>query len=561
MNRPIHCILILMILGTFSCTESVPTDVPQTAVFDWFEYAGSDEWFERPAGEHSYRNPILSGFYPDPSMVRAGDAYYLVTSTFVWFPGVPIFKSTDLVNWTQIGHVLDRPSLLPVEGQGVSRGTFAPTLRFHNGVFYMITTMVDAGGNFYVTATDPSGPWSDPVWLPDVDGIDPSIFFDDDGRAYITNNGPPDYEPLYEGHRAIWIQEFDYEAGKSIGPRKVIVDGGVDLSAEPIWIEAPHILRIDDWYYLIAAEGGTAYNHSEVVFRSRDVFGPYEPGPANPILTQRTLDRTRSFPVTTAGHADFVQIPNGDWWAVFLACRPYEESMYNTGRETFMHPVTWQDGWPMILDPTQPIPAALPAPHLTREDATATPLNGNFTWRDEFDGEEPALVWNSLRAPPDEWLDLESSPGAAILTAGSERLQGSSTPAYLGRRQQHMTFSASASMQLPASTEMSAGLAAFQSENYHFFLGVRRGEDGWTVFLEQAEGGEPEVVAEVRLGNTKSDRIVLRIEGDGRPYAFAYSVTPDEWVVLAENVDGSILSTQVAQGFVGSYVGMYARAE
>lgn len=561
MNKPTAWLLTLAVLAVASCTKPSPPETPQTAVFDWFEYTGSDEWFALPADEGSYRNPILSGFYPDPSIVRAGDAYYLVNSSFVWFPGVPIFKSTDLVNWEQIGHVLDRPSLLPVEGQGVSRGIFAPTIRFHDGVFYMITTMVDAGGNFYVTASDPAGPWSDPVWLPDVDGIDPSIFFDADGRAYISNNGPPDYEPLYDGHRAIWIQEFDFKAGKTIGPRKVIVDGGVDLSTQPIWIEAPHILRVDDWYYLIAAEGGTAYNHSEVVFRSRDVFGPWEPGPVNPILTQRTLDPARPFPVTTAGHADFVQIPNGDWWAVFLACRPYEESLYNTGRETFMHPVSWQDGWPMILDPAQPIPAVLPVPNLPAAGAASLPHNGNFTWRDEFVDEEPALVWNSLRAPPDEWLDLVSSPGSAVLTAGSERLEGSSTPAYLARRQQHAAFSASASMQLPAGEKMAAGLAAFQSENHHFFLGVRRSGDGWMVFLERAAGGEPEVVAEALLDGAESGNIILSIEGDGRPYTFAYSTASNDWEVLAEDVDGSILSTQIAGGFVGSYVGMYARTE
>jgi len=547
---------------TSSCApQTVPVEEPDAVVFDWFEYQGKDDWFDVAAGENSYRNPVLAGFYPDPSIVRANDAYYLVTSTFAWFPGVPVFRSTDLVNWTQIGHVLDRPSLLPVDGVGVSRGVFAPTIRHHDGVFYMITTLVDAGGNFYVTATDPAGPWSEPVWLPEVDGIDPSIFFDNDGRAYITNNGSPNYKPLYNGHRAIWIQELDVASGKTIGPRTQIIDGGVDLSTQPIWVEAPHIFHVDDWYYLIAAEGGTEFNHSEVVFRSRDITGPYEPGPVNPILTQRTLDPERPFPVIATGHADFVQTPGGEWWAVFLACRPYEEILYNTGRETFMHPVTWQDGWPMILDPTLPVPPVLSSPGLPASATAKVPRNGNFTWRDEFDDQDLALVWNSLRAPAHEWLDLAAKPGSVTITAQTEPLSGSGTPAYLARRQQHATFTASTSLQLPGNDQVSAGMAAFQNENHNFFLGVRRTEGKWTAFLEHAAGGEPEVIAQSGFDPEASNSVTLRIEGAGRPYTFSYSVSPGEWHVLAESVDGSILSTDVAGGFVGSYVGMYVRTE
>ncbi len=294
-------------------------------------------------------NPILAGFYPDPSITRAGDAYYLVTSSFVYYPGVPIFRSTDLVHWTQIGSVLDRPSQLHVDSAGISRGIFAPVIRYHDGTFYMITTLIDRGGNFIVTAKNPAGPWSDPIWLREVDGIDPSIFFDDDGRAYITNNGPPVETPLYEGHRAIWVQEYDVANKKMIGPRSVIVNGGVDLAKKPIWIEAPHILKVKGQYYLICAEGGTADQHSEVVFRSSSPLGPYTPYSGNPILTQRHLDPSRAFPVTSTGHADFVETQNGEWWAVFLGTRPYANDTYNIGRETFLLPVRWVDGWPVIL--------------------------------------------------------------------------------------------------------------------------------------------------------------------------------------------------------------------
>ena len=553
--------LLAAFIALTVCGPIQPQDGQRTVEFDWFEYAGRDAWFDQSVGPDSFRNPILAGFYPDPSIVRADDAYYLVTSTFSWYPGVPVFRSTDLVNWTQIGYVLDRPSLLPVEGKGVSRGVFAPTIRYHDGVFYMITTLVDAGGNFFVTATDPAGPWSDPVWLSEVDGIDPSLFFDDDGRVYVVNNGPPDYEPLYEGHRALWIQELDLAAGKMTGPRQVIVDGGVDLSTQPIWIEAPHLFHVDNWYYLIAAEGGTSFHHSEVVFRSRELFGPYEPGPLNPILTQRTLDSDRPFPVIATGHADFVQTPQGEWWAVFLGCRPYEATLFNTGRETFLHPVTWTDGWPLILDPSRPVPPVLPAPNLPVGEPAPTPHTGNFTWRDDFDGDELALVWNSLRGPPDAWLDLDSGPGTAILTAGVEHLSGTSTPAFLARRQQHTSFSASTSMRLPKHPGVSAGLAAFQNERHYLYLGVRRIDDEWSIFVERAAGDDLGAIAEQTLDPGDADRIELRIEADGRPYTFSYRVAPGDWITLAEEIDGSILSTEVAKGFVGSYVGLYAQLE
>ena len=213
----------------------------------------------------------------------------------MYFPGVPIFKSKDLVNWTQIGHILDRPSQLKVDSLGISRGIFAPAISYHDSTFYMITTRRRCGGNFVVTAKNPAGPWSEPMWLK-FDGIDPSLFFDDDGRSYIVNNGPPDEKPRYNGHRAIWLQQWDRATNAMVGPRKVIVNGGVDLSKNPIWIEAPHIFKVKDTYYLICAEGGTADQHSEVVFRSKSVFGPYEPFKGNPILTQRQFERIASIP-------------------------------------------------------------------------------------------------------------------------------------------------------------------------------------------------------------------------------------------------------------------------
>ncbi|NLA21707.1 MAG: glycoside hydrolase family 43 protein, partial [Candidatus Marinimicrobia bacterium] len=232
-----------------------------------------------------YYNPILAGFYPDPSICRVGDDYYLVNSTFAYFPGIPVFHSRDLVNWKLIGHVMDRAEQMNLEGLGVSEGIFAPAIRFHDGLFYITCTLVGAGGNYVVTAQNPAGPWSNPVWLPQIDGIDPSLFFDQDGKAYIVYNSvAPNNRPLYEGHRTIRMYQFDYEKLKVISPEIILVNGGTDISKKPIWIEGPHIFRKDNFYYLICAEGGTSWEHSEVVFRSEQVTGPYVPYAKNPIL-------------------------------------------------------------------------------------------------------------------------------------------------------------------------------------------------------------------------------------------------------------------------------------
>jgi xylan 1,4-beta-xylosidase len=532
------------------------------AVFEWFEYAGQDE--EPAVTPGHYRNPILAGFYPDPSLCRVGEDYYLVNSSFAYYPGVPIFHSRDLVHWRQIGHVLTRPSQLEMRGLRVSEGIFAPTIRFHDGVFYMITTLVGGGGNFYVTAKDPAGPWSDPVWLPEIDGIDPSLLFDDDGRAYVVNNGPPPEAPLYSGHRALWLQELDLAAGRLFGPRRVIVDGGVDISKQPIWIEGPHLFRKGEWYLLIAAEGGTSEGHSEVVFRSRAVFGPYTPWERNPILTQRDLDPDRPRPVTSTGHADFVETPAGAWWSVFLGCRPYQGRLYNTGRETFLLPVTWTDDeWPTILAPGQPVPLVVPSPDLPV--VPAPPMTGSFSWRESFDQPTLGPAWNSLRGPADDWYRVDPEAGGLVLEARPVALTSRDVPSFLGRRQQHATFTATTALRAPHGEGWSAGLVAFQNETFHLYLGVRPVEAGLEVFLERVADHQPEArpetIARAAVAGPPPATVLLRIEGRGRAYTFSFATRPGEWTSLSDGEDGSILSTATAGGFVGTYIGLYARAD
>ncbi|WP_372018026.1 glycoside hydrolase family 43 protein [Pseudoxanthomonas sp. 10H] len=532
------------------------------AVFDWFEYTGRDAAFEAPLPAGHYRNPVLAGFHADPSVTVGPDGtFYLVNSSFTFFPGVPVFKSTDLVHWTQVGNAIERPDTLDFDGLGVSRGIFAPAIQYHDGLFYVVTTAVDSGGNFFVTAKDPAGPWSEPVWLPGIGGIDPSLFFDEDGKAYIVNNDAPAGTPRYDGHRAIWMQQIDVAAGKPVGPRKVLIDGGVKPEENPIWIEGPHVYKIDGWYYLSDAEGGTGPQHSQVVLRSRNVWGPYVPYERNPILTQRDLPDDRALPVTNAGHADLVQGPDGSWWAVFLASRNYDVRHYNTGRETWLLPVTWKDGWPVILDPGQAIPYVAKAPSFMRGDASQAPNTGNFTWRDEFDAPAQRREWLSVRVPRHAWADFTATPGALSIHPRREGLDTLGNPSFLARRQQHLVFEASTALARPE-RGIAAGLAAFQNEKYWYFLGVRRaGDDGTEVFLEKRAGEGPSEIVAMRAAGP-AQALKLKVSGEEGDYGFAYDAGDGRgWQWLARDQDGTVLSTETAGGFVGAMVGPYARDE
>jgi xylan 1,4-beta-xylosidase len=561
--------MVLLLAKAMTVTADTEFGPPTSWVqFKSFTYSGIDDaakLLKSPANQ--FLNPILAGFYPDPSICRVGGDYYLVNSSFWYFPGVPIFHSKDLVNWTQLGFVLDRPSQFDtLHGGDVSRGIYAPTIRYHDGTFYVITTLIDGGGNFYVTARDPAGPWSNPHWLKEIEGIDPSFFFDDDGRAYVLHCAPaPDRRPIYPGHRTIRIQEFDPNAGRMIGEPKILVNGGTDISKHPQWIEGPHLFKRSGGYYLIAAEGGTGAGHTEVAFQADSVWGPYAPFKNNPILTQRNLPADRANPITCAGHADFVQTLGGDWWAVFLACRPYEQNWFNTGRETFLLPMRWENNWPIVLDSDQPIPRIVNRPNLSAQPEPRVPLHGSFSWTDHFDNDRLDLRWNFLRAPAQQWYSLKG--GSLSIAPRSVALTSFNNPSFICCRQKHANFTASTVVAInPNTSACDAGLAAFQNESHHLFLGIRiaRGS-AKEIFLERAAppAGQDtptkvEVVATAPLP-AGSENIELKIEAAGRPYSFFYRTDRGEFKSLKENVDGSLLSTEVAGGFQGVMLGMFAR--
>ena len=538
------------------------------ARFDWFEYSGHDSVYDvHPAGPGEYANPILAGFYPDPSLARVGDDYYLISSTFAYFPGIPIFHSKDLVDWTQIGNVIHRPEQLKFDSLGMSRGVFAPTINYHAGTFYVLNTCVDCGGNYLVTATNPAGPWSNPVWIPEVGGIDPSIFFDDDGKAYVINNDEPTGGSTYQGHRAIWIREFDVAAKKVKGPATQIINGGVDITQKPIWIEGPHIYKIDGKYYLSCAEGGTAVDHRQVVFRSDHVLGPYVPAPApiNPILTQRLLDPSRPFPVTSSGHADFLKTQAGEWWGIFLATRPYDDDYYNTGRETFLLPVEWKDGWPTFVGGREPVPYAVRRPKLPAQPAPAIPTHGNFTVREEFNGSTLAPYWLMLRTPRERWWTLEG--GALTMRARPDDIASKGQPSFVGRRQQHQRATFTTAMHFtPARAGDRAGLVAFQSESFFYAMTVTLADGQPVVQVERRAGTSdtPVVVASKPLSARAGAPVYLRIDADGGRYRFSFATERNRWNPVLENADGKMLSTKGAGGaganFTGVVVGMYAHS-
>ncbi len=524
-----------------------------SAQFTRFSYEGESQE-QVSVGEGEFRNPIISGYAPDPTVTRVEDDYYVVTSSFTHFPGLPIYHSKDLVNWTQVGNAIDRPDQFDFRGLEVSRGIFAPDISFHEGTYYLASTCVDCGGNFVMTADSPTGPWSDPHWL-GFEGIDPSIHWDDSGKAYILNNGAPNEEPRYEGHRAIWIQEFDWQNLTMTGERKQLINGGVDISEEPVWIEGPHIIQRNGYYYITAAEGGTSVHHSQTIFRSDDVWGPYEPADHNPILTQRDLEFERENPIIAAGHAKFVQIPNGDWWATFLAIRSYDNDMFNIGRETFLLPVRWEDDWPYMLPRGERIPFALEKPELPEQPEPTPPQSGDFGYTDEFDGNQLALGWMGIR-DPDGDRSYDVSNGELNLHCQNGLGDRASVPSFLGRRQQHHIAELSTTLSFDPQTDRDrAGIAAVQNDENMIFLAVTRDGDEDRVALYRRQGSaEDTLVNAAPLPSTQN--VVLSLAFDAGQMSAHYEVNGERHM-LAEGVDATNLSTNVAGGFVGTLVGPY----
>lgn len=481
-----------------------------------------------------YRNPIIPGFHPDPSICRSGDDYFLVTSSFEYFPGVPLFHSCDLVHWRQIGHCLTRESQLDLRNQPSSKGIYAPTIRCYRGRLYMTTTNVGGKGNFIVWSDDPFGEWSDPIWV-DQPGIDPDLYFAEDESVYFSTSGGGADTGIYQSR-------IDIDTGERLTEYKVIWKG--TGGAYP---EAPHIYKINGTYYLMIAEGGTEYGHMVTIAVSDHPSDPFVPCPDNPILSHRSLDH----PIQATGHADLVQLPGGEWWMVCLGVRPVGyPKRHHLGRETFLAPVSFNEaGWPEVgtsglIAKVGEAPALTPCVWESGESA------------EDFTGNVLSPVWNYLRNPPSGQISLTEHPGYLTLRGTPASLNDCDSLAFVGRRQQHFRVAASAKLKFePLGDGEEAGFTVFMNERFHYEVALIR------------LNGQRRLIFRRRLGSLRSiessvlwnyDSVVLRVEADEELYRFTAKADHEGMPLQMGQGECSLLATEVAGGFTGVFFGLYA---
>jgi xylan 1,4-beta-xylosidase len=498
-----------------------------------------------------YSNPVIPGFHPDPSVCRVGGDYYLVTSSFEFFPGVPLFHSRDLVHWRQLGHCLTRKSQLDLTGAPNSGGIYAPTIRAHEGRFYVTTTNVSGMGNFFVRTDSIEGEWSEPVPV-DRKGYDPSLFFDDDGRVYFTSAG---------GEKpGIWQCEIDVSTGRILSDARLLWMG--TGGAYP---EGPHLYRIGGVYYLLISEGGTEHGHMVTIARGSSPFGPFEPCPFNPILTHRSLD----LPVKAVGHADLVQAHDGSWWMVCLGIRPVPYPWrHHLGRETFLAPVEWgADGWPRVGALTSmsspasghPWPWAggggiisqeMEAGNLPEHPWPADPS------RDHFDAPLLSPVWCHVRNPDEGAFSLAERPGWLRLTGSRVSLDDAGSPACVCRRQEHFNCRAETLLDFsPASDGEEAGLAVYLNEKFHYEAAVTRISGKRRVILRRRLGNLWKVEREAAC---PAGRVRLFIRADQERYVLGFSGSDGKKKIELGEGECSLLSTEAGGKFTGNLFCLYA---
>lgn len=495
----------------------------------------------------TFKNPILPGFFPDPSICRVGNDFYLVASSFEYFPGIPIHHSRDLVHWRQIGNALTRSSQLALANAPSSRGIFAPTIRHHRGRFYIVCTNVEYGGNFIVTATDPARRWSDPIWIDKI-GFDPSLHFEGD-TAYFTRAG----DGPSPRHPAICQERIDVKTGRLRRFANAIFPG---TGGE--WSEAPHLYHIGDWFYLVIAEGGTFYDHSVVVARSRKPMGPFEPCPHNPVLTHR--DRKRDA-FQALGHADLVDTPNGQHFAVLLGTRPKHGRYHHLGRETFLVPVSWsKDGWPEF-GANGRVPETLPAPRLERHPFPRLPA------RDNFDAPQLRPEYLFVRNPDAKSYSLKARPGSLRLRGLAGSLTDRLPKAFVGRRQTDFDCRCRALLDFePGAMSDEAGLVVRNSEHFHYALVVRRAS---LTNPREREAQLWSVIAGKRrlVGRIPLQRGAIQLEIRGTDSSYAFRAGSPRRLTLLGSLSAQKLSSEVATQtgpvmcFTGIVLGMYASGQ
>ncbi len=496
-----------------------------------------------------YTNPIIPGFHPDPSICRVGEDYYLVTSTFEFFPSIPVFHSKNLLDWEQIGFCVTENEYLPLTcGNPNASGIYAPTIRYNNGKFYVICTNVPTSdttdkryGNFIISTEDPSGEWSAPVWL-DCPGIDPSLFFDDDGKVYYcgTSGG-------------VYFCEINPDTGEILSEKKYLWSGTGGVAPE-----APHIYKKDGWYYLMLAEGGTEYGHMESIARCKDIGGPYIPYENNPIISNRSL----GLPIMATGHADLVEDENNNWWVVCLGIRPISYPFrHNLGRETNLAPVVWVDGWPIVgkdgvID--QEIETDLLKENVISKaiSATSVPMpkgNDYYEFSDDFKGEKLDLRWNYQYNPEFEYYKLGEEglnlKGKAVCISDAE------VSTFVGLRQMHHNCSFRTKINFaPKNDGEEVGVTAYMNRNHHYDLAFVRVEDKNTLQVRRRIGTLWKVENQVIIN---TEEVYLEILASTDNYVFNYSTDGENFLNLGQG-EVRYLTTEVGGMFTGNYLGIYA---
>lgn len=503
-----------------------------------------------------FRNPIISGFSPDPSIVRVDSDFYLVNSSFEYFPALPIYHSTDLVNWSLISFALTDPHMIDFSSLQSSDGIQAATIRHHDGRFYVAATNASGKGleSFIVTASDPRGPWSAPIMVKDAVGIDPSLFFDDDGRVWYTASVKPP-EPAFEGEKQIWLQELDPATLQLIGERRMVWSG----CCRGGWAEGPHLYKRSGTYYLLLAEGGTNHQHAVSIASSDRVEGPYVGNPRNPILTHRHL--SFDHPITGVGHADLVELADGRWFGVALGWRLVNGQHGILGRETFLFPVEWETErkwwrkdnktYPVMSPLTGKIEAEYPIP---LEKAQQDTLK---KFIDEFDLPNLSNEWNGRRTHPTSFTDLKTKPGIARIRLAPAKIGENLAYSFMGIRQRHLSFSAEADMHFsPRSAHEEAGLVVIQNDRAALLLTrIEDGSEDYVILSRWADGERAELG---RIPISKGD-LSLRVDGNGLTYQFYLREKGGEWRRVGDPVDVAFMSPRSLQGFnyTGLFLGLY----
>ena len=517
-----------------------------------------------------FKNPIIRGFYPDPSICRVGEDYYLVNSSFEYFPAIPVWHSKDLVHWEQICNAINRKEQnLNLDEEVIcSKGIQACTIRYHNGTYYIISTCLrkewpHTNCHFIITAKDPKGPWSELHRIEGAGGIDSSLFFDDDGKAYFQANRDA-IEPKFEGDTEIWAQEIDLENFKLIGESHALWKG-----CGGHYPEGPHIYKRNGYYYLLIAEGGTCHYHSVTLARSEHVFGPYTMMPRNPLLTHRHLHRT--YPIQNVGHADIVETQNGEWYMVCLGSRPrggfynggntiytYGGYYRNLGRETFLLPMVWEDDYGPICSPlTGRVEMEYELPNLPKHTFKALPSCI------KFDNDKLDIRLCTVRNEGLDFFTLNKEDKVLRMKMSKDNINTYGDVSILGIRQTSWNYSASTNLRTRLDEEETTGISLYMNFETHARMFIEKEKNKLLLKVIKSDHAKEELLASLDITEREEDirtrGLTLYIEQDTEDVKFYYGFNSSEAIEVC-NLDARYLSTDLAGGHTGCFIMLFANS-